>query len=76
MIARTQTTLSLMVASSALFVVVCGLTLPFTWVTPDLFSLSPDWSVSGASAGSVNICCSKVSGWHRLRPWRHSNTSR
>jgi S-adenosylmethionine uptake transporter len=39
MISRTETTLSLMVASSALFVVVCGVTLPFTWVTPDLLSI-------------------------------------
>jgi len=38
LISRTETTLNLMVASSALFVVVCGVTLPFTWVTPDLFS--------------------------------------
>jgi S-adenosylmethionine uptake transporter len=39
MISRTETTLNLMVASSALFVIVCGATLPFNWVTPDLFSV-------------------------------------
>jgi S-adenosylmethionine uptake transporter len=39
MISRTETTLNLMVASSALFVVVCGITLPFNWVTPDGFSI-------------------------------------
>ncbi len=40
LISRTETTLNLMVASSAMFVVVCGVTLPFTWITPDLFSLA------------------------------------
>lgn len=39
MISRTETTLSLMVASNALFVVACGMMLPFVWVTPDLFHL-------------------------------------
>lgn len=39
LISRTETTLNLMVASSALFVVVCGAALPFIWVTPDLFSI-------------------------------------
>lgn len=39
MISRTETTLSLMVASNALFVVACGIVLPFVWVTPDLFHL-------------------------------------
>ena len=37
MISRTETTLSLMVASNALFVVACGIMLPFVWVTPTLF---------------------------------------
>lgn len=39
-IARTASTVGLMVSSSALFVVVCGVSLPFTWVTPDAFSLA------------------------------------
>jgi S-adenosylmethionine uptake transporter len=39
LISRTETTLNLMVASSILFVVVCGVALPFIWVTPDLLSI-------------------------------------
>lgn len=39
MISRTETTLSLMVASNALFVVACGVMLPFVWVTPELDQL-------------------------------------
>ena len=40
MINREGSTLGLMVTSSALFMLVCGLSLPFTWVTPDAFSLT------------------------------------
>ncbi len=36
---QSVSTLDLMIASSALFTVVCGSALPFIWVTPDLFSL-------------------------------------
>jgi S-adenosylmethionine uptake transporter len=36
---RNVTTVELMIASNALFVIVCGLALPFMFVTPDLFSL-------------------------------------
>eukprot|EP01037_Dinobryon_pediforme_P032403 gene32403-37319_t len=36
---QSASTLDLMIASSALFTVVCGAALPFIWVTPDLFSL-------------------------------------
>lgn len=35
MISRTETTLTLMIASNGLFIIVCGALLPFVWVTPD-----------------------------------------
>ena len=39
MISKTETTLTLMIASNGLFIVACGAMLPFVWVTPDLFSI-------------------------------------
>ena len=39
MISSKESSLNLMLASNAGVVVVCVLTLPFVWVTPDLFSL-------------------------------------
>jgi S-adenosylmethionine uptake transporter len=39
MISRTETTMTLMIASNGLFIVACGIMLPFVWVTPDLFSI-------------------------------------
>ena len=39
MISRTETTLTLMIASNGLFIIACGAMLPFVWVTPDLFSI-------------------------------------
>lgn len=40
LLSRSTTTLTLMLASNSLFVVVCGASLPWTWVTPDSFSLA------------------------------------
>ncbi|MDR3375098.1 MAG: DMT family transporter [Ancalomicrobiaceae bacterium] len=39
LLARSTTTLTLMLASNCLFIIVCGASLPWTWVMPDAFSL-------------------------------------
>lgn len=39
MISKTETTLTLMIASNGLFILACGAMLPFVWVTPDLLSI-------------------------------------
>jgi S-adenosylmethionine uptake transporter len=37
LVSRTESTLNQMMATSFFFVVACGITLPWTWKTPDLF---------------------------------------
>jgi S-adenosylmethionine uptake transporter len=39
LISRKESSLSLMLASNGVVILVCGVTLPFVWVTPDLNSL-------------------------------------